>query len=363
MDEYVRRFMNSQRTAQARGRQKQMNRLIENQVEAPKRERGMAAGFGKTARSGDVVAVGEGLVVGYGAPLFPALDWTVRFRDRWGVIGENGAGKSTLLKTILGKLAPLAGRARLGSNLNLGYFSQDTEELDPDRTPLEFMVWECDMLPGEARNLLGRFLITGDDVSRPIRTLSGGEKNKLSLARLTHLNPNLLVLDEPTNHLDMDSREALAQVLQGYRGTLILISHDRWLLGRTTSHTLDVRRSGAIQYHGSYLDYRGRREQTAPSPRPGLEPVATDEPSGMSPREISKEIQRVGRLVEEIEGQIAQAEADLRRLEGTLANLSPDADVFALTQEHQQRQDALAGSMSAWEEQSHALERLKDLQG
>ncbi|HTQ08789.1 MAG TPA: ABC-F family ATP-binding cassette domain-containing protein, partial [Fimbriimonadaceae bacterium] len=316
LDEYVRRFMNSQRTAQARGRLKQMNRLIENKVEAPKKEQGMKGGFGTVKRSGDIVVECEKLAVGFspsqfsrrGAPgedwgglddgegrrerelvLFQDLDWTVRIQDRWGVIGENGAGKSSLIKTVLGLIPALAGRSRLGSNLEIGYFSQDTQELDPEQSPLDFMVWECDMLPADARNLLGRFLFSGDDVYRPIRTLSGGEKNKLSLARLTHQQPNLLILDEPTNHLDMDSREALAGVLKEFRGTLILISHDRWLLSQVTDHTLDVRRAGPVQFNGSYPEYRLWQKRGAnPSQRPAENHTSTpqDPNPRISPREL-----------------------------------------------------------------------------
>ena len=262
LDEFVRRFMNSQRTAEARGRLKLMNRLIQNKVEAPQRDKGMKAGFGESRRSGDVVATTERLTIGFDkAALLPPIDWTVRYGERWGIIGENGAGKSTLIRVVMGLLDPIEGKARLGSNVVAGYFSQDTADLDPEISPLDMMVYELDLKPAEARNLLARFLITGDDVYRPIRTLSGGEKNKLSLARLTHLNPNLLVLDEPTNHLDMDSREALAGVINEFTGTLVLISHDRWLLEQVTDHTLDVRRSGVVQYPGSYNDYKNRTER------------------------------------------------------------------------------------------------------
>jgi ATP-binding cassette subfamily F protein 3 len=221
------------------------------------------------------------------------------------------------------------------------------------------MVWDLDMEPPDARNLLGRFLFSGDDVFRPIKTLSGGEKNKLSLAKLTQLNPNLLVLDEPTNHLDMASREALAEVLKEYKGTLVLISHDRWLLGQITEQTLDVRRAGPIQFPGSYTEYRARGSSNASAPvKAAPSAQAPTEPT-MTPRELSKEIQRVAKLVGELEDQVAQNEKELADLEGKLANLSPTADVFALTKEHQRLHETLQGTMAAWEEQSLRLEDLR----
>jgi len=405
LDEYVRRFMNSQRTAQARGRLKQMNRLIESKVEAPKKEKGMKAGFGVVKRSGDVVIECENLTVGFPPSslwlvsvedpgsigkeggqgggdgiLFRNLNWTVRFNDRLGVIGDNGAGKSTLIRTTLGLAEPLGGEVRLGTNLEIGYFSQDTQELDPNQSPLDFMVWECDMLPAEARNLLGRFLITGDDVYRPIKTLSGGEKNKLSLARLTNERPNLLILDEPTNHLDMDSREALSSVLKEYRGTLVLISHDRWLLSQATDQTLDVRRSGPILFNGSYAEYRLWQKRGSGSPpapggvRGGFSNAATprghkgpnpqsSNPPILSPRGLSKEIERLTKLVGEIEVEVARNEGAIKAVEAILSNLPATADVFALTQEHRAFQEALEGSMASWEEQSKRLEELKAMQG
>ena len=375
MDEYVRRFMNSQRTAQARGRLKLMNRMIESKVDAPKNERGMKAGFGDIRRSGDIVLETERLTVGFHEDsgektvLFADLNWTVRFGDRWGVIGENGAGKSTLMKVLLGDLEPLSGRTKVGSNVDVGYFTQDASDLDPDMSPLDVMVWDLDMKPPEARSLLGRFLISGDDVFRPVKTLSGGEKNKLSLAKLTQMNPNLLVLDEPTNHLDMASREALSEVLRDYKGTLVLISHDRWLLSQVTEQTLDIRKAGPIIFPGSYLAYRNRSQKTTNladrKKSAANRPLVAEEPTPptMTPREISKEIQRVTKLVADIEGQISQNELGLRDIEDQLANLSPTADVFSLTKDHQRLQEELESRLAAWQEQSELLERLTALQG
>jgi len=374
MDEYVRRFMNSQRTAQARGRLKIMNRLIESKVQAPKQEKGIKGGFGEAKRSGDQVVVCERLTVGFPSEtLFRDLDWVARNGERWGVIGENGAGKSTLVKVILGMLEPVSGRARLGASVTAGYFSQDASDVDPEMSPLDVLVWDLDMEPPAARNLLGRFLITGDDVYRPVKTLSGGEKNKLSLAKLTHLNPNLLILDEPTNHLDMASRDALAEILREYKGTLVLVSHDRHLLSLVTDHTLDIRRAGPIQFGGSYTEYRARGSKAAAAPAKAraADPVIpklldgkkpSEEPA-MTPRELSKEIARLEKLVAQIEQEVSDREDEIKKLEDRLASVDPTMDIFTLSRDHQRLQEELEGTIAAWEENSSRLERLVAMRG
>jgi len=367
MDEYVRRFMNSQRTAQARGREKLMNRLIANRVHAPKADRNMKAAFGEAARSGDLVIEADKLEVGYRQALFPPLNWTVRIGEHWGIIGENGSGKSTLVKTIIEQVTELGGRSRIGSNVNVGYFSQDAETLDPEQSPLDMLVYDCDLPPPDARNLLGRFLISGDDVYRPIKTLSGGEKNKLSLAILTTLNPNLLILDEPTNHLDMASREALAEVLKDFKGTMVLVSHDRWLLAQLTDRTLDVRRDGAVAYPGSYEEYRRWQQSGKPMPGPAkksrMQVSVPETPAAMTPREISKEIEKTRKLIGEVELEISKTERTLKFIEQDLAHLPQGKDVLVLTQEHQATAEALEGKMAVWEEQNRKLERLLAMQG
>jgi len=371
MDEFVRRFMNSQRTAQARGRQKLMNRLIESKVEAPRSDRQMKGGFGTATRSGDIVVETDRLAIGYpGKDLKTSIDWIVRNGERWGVIGENGAGKSTLVKTVMGRLDSLGGMAKLGSNVIAGYFDQDTSDLDPEDSPLDALIWDLDLKPAEARDLLARFLITGDDVYRPIKTMSGGEKNKLMLARLTHLNPNLLVLDEPTNHLDMASREALGQVIKEFKGTLIVVSHDRWLLRLVADHILDVRRDGIQKYEGTYDEYRrwvssgkiDAKKILSDVPK-AAKPVVVKKPvepvaPGLTPRELSKEIQRVQKLVADTEKLISDCEENLKEIEAELANLSPDANVFNLTREHGEVQVQLAEAMKLWEDSSVRVEQL-----
>jgi ATP-binding cassette, subfamily F, member 3 len=361
LDEFVRRFMNSQRTAQARGRQKLMNRLIESKVDAPKNARQMAGGFGKAQRSGDIVLETKKLDVGFpDLTLIRDLNWTVRIGERWGVIGENGAGKSTLIKTCMGELEMLGGQSRLGSNVAAGYFTQDASDLDLELSPIEVLTYEDGMTPPDARNLLGRFLLSGDDVYRPIRTLSGGEKNKLSLARLTNLNPNLLVLDEPTNHLDMASREALADVLKAYDGTLVLISHDRWLLANVTDNTLDVRRNQTILYGGSYLEYRESQNKKAPATTvtAKVEAQVVEAPT-LSPRELSKAIEKGHVLIKEAEDLVSQKEQELSGIELSLAHLKPTDDVVALSKRHHELQSEVAEAMELWERRVNELEQLE----
>lgn len=359
LDEYVRRFMNSQRTAQARGRLKLMEKLISEKVDAPKHDKQMAGGFGKASRSGDIVLETKKLSVGFeDLTLIKELDWTVRIGERWGIIGENGAGKSTLIQTCLHKIEALGGAARLGSNVVAGYFTQDASDLDPSISPIDTLTMEDGMMPPDARNLLGRFLISGDDVYRPVRTLSGGEKNKLSLARLTNLNPNLLVLDEPTNHLDMASREALAEVLKTFAGTLILISHDRYLLSEVTDHTLDVRKSGPVQYNGSYSEYRESLSKKGPVAKVVEVKTVVEEPT-MTPREISKAIERLKKEVEFAENGVAAKEAELVQLENRLANLGPKDDVVALSKRHHELRQEVIDSMNAWEAKALELEEME----
>ena len=362
LDEFVRRFMNSQRTAQARGRLKMMDKLITEKVQIAKNDKQMAGGFGKTQRSGDIVLETKNLSVGFGSNvLIKELNWTVRFGERWGVIGENGSGKSSLIQTCMNLIESLEGQHRLGSGVVAGYFTQDASDLDPDMSPIETLTMEDGMSPPDARTLLGRFLITGDDVYRPVKTLSGGEKNKLSLARLTNLNPNLLVLDEPTNHLDMASREALAEIMNEFAGTLILISHDRYLLGQVTNHTIDIRKHGPVQYPGSYPEYRAslNAKQLVAAPIKATAVTVVAAVPTLSPREVSKAIERLKKEVDAAEHGVSMRESELVQLENRLAHIGPKDDVVALSKKHHGVKKDVATAMTLWEEKVLELERIE----
>jgi ATP-binding cassette, subfamily F, member 3 len=177
------------------------------------------------------------------------------------------------------------------------------------------------------------------------------------------LNPNLLVLDEPTNHLDMASREALADVLKNYEGTLILISHDRWLLGAVTNNTLDIRRNQTIQFGGSYSEYREFQSKKTPASVATKVEVVVDTKPALSPREVSKAIQKAQQLIEQAEALVAKKEKELSDLEAKLANLSANDDVVALSTRHQSLQGELASAMTQWESRCLELEEFEAMRG
>ena len=174
--------------------------------------------------------------MGYEQPLFRCPDLEVRRGDRVALIGPNGAGKTTLLKTILGQMPPLGGRVRIGASVHVGYLAQAQAGLQPEQTVLDAILEIKNLPMAEARNFLGQFLFSGDDVFRPIGTLSGGQRSRVALARLTLQGANLLLLDEPTNHLDLDSQEILEEVLGHFPGTILLVSHDRYLVEALATH-------------------------------------------------------------------------------------------------------------------------------
>jgi ATP-binding cassette subfamily F protein 3 len=341
---------------------------------------------GKTAKlsikptqlSGNEVVVLDNVSKRYGErTLFEGIRALIRRGERIGIVGPNGAGKSTLVKIIMEREVPTTGMARLGASVTVGYFAQDTSDLDLDESVIENMLDVAEMTPTEARTFLGRFLFSGDDVFRPVRYLSGGEKNKLVLAQLTYLKPNLLILDEPTNHLDLDSREALGKMLREYDGTLLLVSHDRYLLDQVTNRTFEVSDGHVITFDGGYGEYRAAKlagkihaEAVARSTHHNVSPadaarqakleellgqkpeaavVGSTATSGMNAHQLSKERQRARTQVTAAERRVEMLEARLRDIETRLSSPAPTDNVVALSQEHGGVQSALEEAMTAWE--------------
>ncbi len=269
---FIRKHMGSRLTAQARGRQKRLATLEKRGLRRerpPGERRRMGLDMGETQRSGDEVLITRDLLLGYpddGLPLLRVPDITLRRGEVVALVGPNGVGKSAFLKTITGQLAPLAGSLRLGAAVQAGYFAQAHENLREDRSILDEIVERRPLKVSEARDLLGRYLFSGDDVFRPVHTLSGGERGRLALALLALAGANLLLLDEPSNHLDIDSQDVLQQVLEQFGGTVLLVSHDRWLIDALATQ-LWIASAGEIRlYDGSWTEYRRAQEASASLP-------------------------------------------------------------------------------------------------
>jgi ATPase subunit of ABC transporter with duplicated ATPase domains len=256
------------KAAQVQSRLKKLDKI--EKIAEPRRIVEKHFEFRTPQRSGDDVIKLAGLRKAYGARVVHAgLTLTVRRKERWAVMGENGAGKSTLLKMIAGALAPDAGDASLGASVTMGYYAQHVMDLlDGDRSVLEELSEHAPLAnQGTLRNLAGAFGFHDDDVLKPVRVLSGGEKARLALAKLMYDAPNLMVLDEPTNHLDIATKRALVTALADYEGTLVFVSHDRQFLRALANRVLELSAAGARIYGGSYEEYVASTGREAPGMR------------------------------------------------------------------------------------------------
>jgi ATPase subunit of ABC transporter with duplicated ATPase domains len=249
------------KAAQVQSKIKALDKI--DKIELPKRRQVVKFDFRVPPRSGDQVVVIEDLYKSYGSrAIYAGFSLTIRRGERWAVMGRNGAGKTTLLKMIAGASAPDAGSVRLGASLNMGYFAQQSlDVLDPELTVIEQLQndFPQDGM-GALRTLAGAFQFSGDDVDKPIRALSGGEKSRLAIARMLYNPPNFLVLDEPTNHLDLATKEMLVDSLKDFEGTMVFVSHDRTFLRGLGSRVLELGgESGTDRtprvYPGSYVEY------------------------------------------------------------------------------------------------------------
>jgi ATPase subunit of ABC transporter with duplicated ATPase domains len=249
------------KAGQVQSRIKALDKI--EKIELPKKRHVVRFDFRVPPRSGDQVAVIEDLKKSYGTRvIYDGFSMTIRRGERWAVMGRNGAGKTTLLKMIAGASEPDSGSVRLGASLNMGYFAQQSlDVLNPDLTVIEQLQndFPQDGL-GSLRSLAGAFQFSGDDVDKKIRSLSGGEKSRLAMARMLYDPPNFLVLDEPTNHLDLATKEMLVDALKEFQGTMIFVSHDRTFLRGLGSRVLELGgetgtdRSPRL-YPGSYVEY------------------------------------------------------------------------------------------------------------
>jgi ATP-binding cassette subfamily F protein 3 len=363
-EEFIRRNLAGQNTRQAQGRRKRLERLLEEaRLTLPMETRRIHLKLQPVTRSGDLVVRTSRLSIGYadeGRPLFHVPDLILQRGECAAILGPNGAGKTTFLKTLLGQVPPYSGEVVLGASLRIGYFAQAHEGLHPERTLMqEIEAVAPNLLPAEIRNYLAKFLFSGDDVFKTVETLSGGERSRLALACLALQGANLLLLDEPTNHLDLPSQEALQAVLADYQGTILLVSHDRYLIDALATQIWEVMPDEAELriFNGTYSEYKAARQaeaiveqasRNAPTQRhsAGAQPSPARPSAGTSKEAQRKHRQRIQALEEEIAALEAQMKAISRRLE------QPPADpllVQKLGQEYVALERALEQRLEVWD--------------
>ncbi len=274
-------------------------------------------------RSGKIVIEAEDVSHGFGGePVIAGFSTTVHRGDKIGILGPNGSGKTTLLKILLGELTPESGRVRLGTRLEAVYFDQHRQQLDDERSVADNVADGADRITvgGTTRHVIGYlegFLFSPEQSRSPVRNLSGGERNRLLLARLFSRSFNLLVMDEPTNDLDVETLELLEEQLMAYRGTLLLVSHDRELLDNVVTGTLVMAGSGRVEeYAGGYRDWLRQRPAPAAEARKALRPPGPEEPRPRhGPRKLGyreqRDLERLPALIEELEGEQAKLHAAL----------------------------------------------------
>jgi len=378
-EEYIRRNIAGQNTKQARGRRTHLQKL--QRLDKPLRDRRKVKfSFPETQRSGDTALVLDKVSVGWdGVPLFAPLDHLqVKRGQKLAIVGFNGTGKSTLLKAISEEIPFISGTCRLGSQVKLGYFDQHHRNLDPRNTIFQQIQGVIPMAPKQdVLGFLAKFQFRGDDVDKPVTVLSGGERARLSIATLIREGVNLLLLDEPTNHMDIHSMEAMEDTILSFSGAVVLVTHDRYLLGRVSDSLLRVHEGKAEFREGSYEDHQAwvdldlghepsEEEETAVLPKTkGKEVPKAKEvpaPAPTRPAAIDKErqrtLKRLERLVTEAEARVAELEAKAAGLNEALVVADP-----ADWKNFQEQTDALkaiemdlAYALAEWEERQRALE-------
>jgi ATP-binding cassette subfamily F protein 3 len=357
-EEFIRRYMAGQRTKEAQGRAKRLARL--ERLEKPQETKSFHLKLTTHYRGGDRVLEVHDVAIGYGQRvLFSAANLLIQRGDRVALIGPNGCGKSSFLKTTLGEIPPLRGEVRVGANIHIAYYSQTHEGLNPQATVLEEML-AYDPVVERARGYLGRFLFSGDDVYKQVSQLSGGERSRVALAKLTLENANFLLLDEPTNHLDILSQEVLEDVLTGFPGTILFVSHDRYLIDALATNVWAVEGERIAAYEGNYSDHveeKALRAQRDDAVRKAAEQRRADkmkretEPPAEPQRSSRQERERQARLAV-VEAQIGVLEEKLAALNTDMTSAGAQGDsqrVWELSRDYQATEEDLARAFAEWE--------------
>jgi len=353
--DFVRRHHAGQKHAQAKDRERKLERLQRELIERPVEEKRISVHIAAGIPSGKRVLALDEVSIGYTTPLFRCPAVSLYRGERVAIIGGNGCGKTTFLKTIAGGIPPLSGRVQIGHGVRIAAYSQTQEELRGSGTVLDAILAASDLSIGHARGLLGRFLFSGDAVTKKMRALSGGERSRVALALLSLMEGNVLLLDEPTNHLDLASQVILEDVLRSYAGTILLVSHDRALLEAAATRVWEIREGQLRDIARSFRDYRQRliNERAAPLTiveKPQPKQVRKPSFSGKK-TDRYKERQR-SEAQKAIEEEIEALEARLRALEQELSAASHRGDgqrIAALGVEHRSLTRSIEARYAEWE--------------
>ena len=369
MQQFIQRnIARSSTSNRAKSRRKTLERM--ERLDKPQGELKKAAfSFQIERMSGKDVLSVDDLAVGYSAeqPLMKHISFDINRGDTVALIGPNGIGKSTLLKALINEIKPLSGRFEWGANVTIGYYDQEQGHLNHDHTVLD-EVWNAypHLEENRIRTILGNFLFSGDDVLKKIKSLSGGEKARVSLAKLMLLNANTLVLDEPTNHLDLFSKEVLESALLDYEGTILFISHDRYFLNKMADRILECSVEGCYHFLGNYDDYLEKKQElreldteTTADPPAESTPISDTAPEatkGVESYEADKQARREERArqrkIAQLEEAIAELERDIATLQEQLVDPEHLDDYVCLQtiqNEIEQKELLLSQTFEEWE--------------
>lgn len=356
MEEFVRRYKAGQKCKQARGRQKLLDRM--DKADNPiLNVRKIKLKFETESVSVDKVLTLENLEMSFGEKkLFKNLNLTLYRGDRVGIIGKNGVGKSTILRIVNGLEKQKSGTVNVGERVKIGYYDQNHQGLHMENTILEEILNNFVMSDEEARTIAGGFLFSADDVNKKIKSLSGGEKARVAFMKLILSKPNFLILDEPTNHLDIYSREILEEALEGYDGTILVVSHDRYFLESVVNNIYEVNQDGATLFKGDYESYLSQRDSIKQK----------DESAGLSYEEQKKNRNKLSSL----EKKYKKLEEDIERLEREKITLEQDyekagkindvGELIELQEKINLKDLKIFEVMESWEEIGSEIDEIKN---
>jgi ATP-binding cassette subfamily F protein 3 len=343
-EDYIRRNIAGQKTKQAQSRRKMLARV--RRIEKPQSTSAQVKfRFLPAERGSRFVVHARDLAVGYGTTLIKRFQLEVERGSRWAILGGNGAGKTTLLKTLVGTIPPLSGEIDWSENAGLGYYDQQLSDLQKDSTVIdEIRSLDSTASDGELRSYLAQFLFSGDDVFNTVGNLSGGEKSRVALAKIIYQAPTILALDEPTNHLDIASREALESALMDYPGTILFVTHDRYLAQKLATHLLYIENQTAYVFDrlSAFEEWLEREQGKPATVRESPAAEASSAPSLPSATAMSKN--RREKLAGEISGteeRIRSLEKELASIEATFSSPEPGRDWADLHRRHAEVQKSL----------------------